>query len=742
MSGDPTRNGVGPQHIPSASLRRRRNLSSPRKRTIVPREEDDIFSTPPPQAVRESPPPRARGREPPRLVEGPFRSAYTNASGASQFIPRGRRASGTDEEEEADGENEDWPPRRGKWKSPIFSEGLMKRNLTPAQEHKQSTGEAQQQCLSNTPYAPADESRPIAKVVSAAEPAIPDENAPGFAPSMSQTKVVPMRVAQVGGSVVVQTSKGACGPPQSNATPSPSQDQVLPNPERRPSHGFVQAKRQAPATNRNRLLFPAVSAHDLPPPVPGPPSKRASLNQNPNSVAHSVDDPFTAPLAKRKTRRQTLAGEREISRVNTRREKLVRRASVQHIDLRALYSSRSVGSSLIGSATSLGHNNSSGVKTKRPRRPPSSSTPPNLSESNKELVLALGLEAVYSRMAENHRFHIDVVREVAARQPSLEDADRVLRNMREAAGREYARLLRRGEVTYSTAENETEESEKEDEVADVSGDEDDNQPVRNFQGPVDSNLSPTSLIPQRRGRLLGLKISPESPDSSPTWPPHYSPPTPTRAHEFRRLERQGRGEEAKLREARRVRRSHRPNSADASAEDDEQRIVAYLLQLQEDDTGGDPSEKPRDVNEPHRSREQIIEPEMHEDEGPSIPPGLERHADVDAIPFQGNGFAEEQVDAGEVIAANERQTHENLSAEGSRCNGPPGLDRECAAQAPSSPACSAVAALPLLDAEWTNSDDELLLDGDLVAHEELVRRKGLSSVKFRTAHLYGLLLDS
>ena len=49
--------------------------------------------------------------------------------------------------------------------------------------------------------------------------------------------------------------------------------------------------------------------------------------------------------------------------------------------------------------------------------------PPNLSESNKELVLALGLEEVYKRMAENHKFHIDVVWEVAAGQQSLEHAD-------------------------------------------------------------------------------------------------------------------------------------------------------------------------------------------------------------------------------------------------------------------------------------------------------------------------------
>lgn len=50
-------------------------------------------------------------------------------------------------------------------------------------------------------------------------------------------------------------------------------------------------------------------------------------------------------------------------------------------------------------------------------------------------------------------------------------------------------------------------------------------------------------------------------------------------------------------------------------------------------------------------------------------------------------------------------------------------------------------ALPDVEVEWTDDDDELLLDGDLVVHEELVRRKGLGSVKFRTAHLYSLLLD-
>ena len=648
----------------------------------------------------------------------------------------GQRASGMDEDRVADGENEDWPPRRVRRKSPIFSEGPTKWDTIPSQEHKQSTVEDRQQHLSSTLYAlgpvPADESRPMAL---ATDPVVLNKNAGCSTPPSGQTKTAPLQVAQAVGSAVTQTSMGAHRPQQPKVTPSLSHDQVLPNSERRPSsHGFVQANRQALATDRNRLLFPAVSAHDLPPPVPGPPSKRASLDQYPNPAAHSgslVDDPFTVPPVKHKARRQTLAGERQILRADSIREKLIRRASVQHIDLRALHSSRSAGTSVTGSATSLG-SRSDVVKKKRSRRPPRSSTPPNLTESNKELVLALGLEEVYLRMAENHRFHIELVREVAARQRSLQDADRVLRNMREAAGREFARLLRQGEATYSAVESEAEESNvQHEEHAETSGDEeDDNLPARQVQARPGSNISPTSLIPQRRERPLVLKITTESPESSPMRPPDYSPPTPTRAHEFRRLERQGRVGEARLREARRVRRSYRPNSTDASPEVDEQRVVAYLLQLQEDDKDGDLPETHRDVNESQCLREQHIKDEMQDEGGvgPLISSRSEGHADADTTQLQGNGTAEEQVDAGEVTAANERQTsHENVFS-GSL------------AQVPSSPARSALAALSSLDAEWTNNDDELLLDGDLIAHEELVRQKGLSSVKFRTAHLYGLLL--
>jgi hypothetical protein len=93
-----------------------------------------------------------------------------------------------------------------------------------------------------------------------------------------------------------------------------------------------------------------------------------------------------------------------------------------------------------------------------------------------------------------------------------------------------------------------------------------------------------------------------------------------------------------------------------------------------------------------------------------------------------------------VVAANARQSPPgNVLTEETGHHGYP-LDKKYAEKG-TSLACSALSTLSVLDAEWTNSDDELLLDGNLTEHEGLVRRKGLCSVKFRTAHLYSLLLD-
>ena len=102
-----------------------------------------------------------------------------------------------------------------------------------------------------------------------------------------------------------------------------------------------------------------------------------------------------------------------------------------HIDLQALHSRKSIKRSQASKNTSFCISGCTHEKIWPPQaRAPRSLTPPNLSESDKKrLVLALGLEEAYKRMAANHKFHIDVVREVAAGQQCLEQADQVLCSM-------------------------------------------------------------------------------------------------------------------------------------------------------------------------------------------------------------------------------------------------------------------------------------------------------------------------
>lgn len=417
LSQEPTPPHSSPRNSPASPLPRERShttspspqpetahkphrvasLKQRRSHVIVDEEEDDIFCTPPVQSPPSSPPLRARARDAPRLVEGPYRSTYTRANGSHRPAPRGRSASEDSEEAEAEADDNEWPPRRGKQDAPI--------------------------------------------------------------------------------------------PSQERSTPT------------------------------------------------------------------DVD-----------------------------------RSSVQHIDLRVLHSRKSVERFRTSSNRSFGSTSRTREKTRRRQaKAPRSSTPPNLSESNKELVLALGLEEVYKRMADNHKFHVDIVREVAARQRSLEQADKVLRSMREAAEHEYARLLKREfGVALETGAQQTEESDEEEEEAEE-------------------------------------------------------------------------GEE----------------------EEEEEEEVAKNLRNEEHDHS-----TPLRSASPHAT-----------------------HSPPDISMTNGGDHMEEDADAMELDEVPTNQADKFL----------PGSQ-----------------ALP--DVEWTDDDDELLLDGDLVVHEELVRRKGLGSVKFRTADLYSLLL--
>ncbi|KAI0247062.1 hypothetical protein BJV78DRAFT_1248690, partial [Lactifluus subvellereus] len=300
--------GIVPRHSPSTPLNQRRISPSPRKRGTLPAEEDDIFGTPPPQRARKSPPRRARAREAPRLVEGPFRNSYTNANGESRLRPR---ASGMGEEVEAGSQDEEWPPRRDKRKPPkSFSEGQFITNVVPLPECEQSHVKAEQlrqpKAIQASEAVPVDKSKStlIAKTTSVTEPAINNENAKRSALAISHRNDIPLPVAQVAAAPVDKESNSARQPLQPNATAPSSRNRLPSAPERHvsprdslrittsgrptaakarlksvPARESTQAKGQAPIIDRNCLLFPAVSTHELPPPAPGPPSKRVALGQ-------------------------------------------------------------------------------------------------------------------------------------------------------------------------------------------------------------------------------------------------------------------------------------------------------------------------------------------------------------------------------------------------------------------------------------------------------------------------------
>ncbi len=363
------------------------------------------------------------------------------------------------------------------------------------------------------------------------------------------------------------------------------------------------------------------------------------------------------------------------------------RASIQHIDLRVLHSGRSVETTQAASTASL-DSASRTFERKQPRQA-RLSTPLNLSESNKELILTLGLEEVYKRMAQNHKFHVDVVREVATRQRSLEHADQVLRNMREAAQKEYTRLLKQepGVAVGITGAQQRGECDEEDTGYlwnEEHGRSMLSQPASPYSDPWSSQP-----ISQAAARPIIQLL-----DSSPVHYPHYSPPVPTRAYEFRQLERQGRIEEARLREIRRVRQNFLLDGIEASPEVEECKMITYSSPHVEDNE-----------DQASQTKHQI---------GDSRP----------SLACSREGLKDKAVEDDECVP---QPNHSRTD------RGHMGPTQQTDSSLPSSPA--------LPNVGWTDNDDESLLDGDLVVHQELVRRKGLSSVKFRTAHLYSLLLE-
>ena len=153
-----------------------------------------------------------------------------------------------------------------------------------------------------------------------------------------------------------------------------------------PARELTQVEAQVPITDHNCLLFPAVSAHEVPPPAPGPLSKCPTLLQ----YLTLTDDPFIVSLVDCGSHRWTLGDAGGVPHIGVCTEKPTQQASMQHINLHVLHLGKSLETSQTGSTVSRSNSCSNScsesiVKNNRSHSPTRLSMLSNLSKSNRNL---------------------------------------------------------------------------------------------------------------------------------------------------------------------------------------------------------------------------------------------------------------------------------------------------------------------------------------------------------------------
>ncbi|KAI0062103.1 hypothetical protein BV25DRAFT_1916388 [Artomyces pyxidatus] len=539
-----TPHGGSPAHIPRIS----RSPSPPRTPPLFPAQsrtplkprrqppvrkrpqdgDDDIFAIASPT---QSPPTVSRRpRAPPQLQEGPFSSAYTDARGGSRFKQDGRRVSGVERDSSPDEDNR--PPSR-----------------------KRSGKEVD---ANSTKVAARSTTSQPATVASR----LPARKQAGPSQSTIQRPVAPREGVQARHAPVRR-------PVQTNATASSSKVMLPPLTVVEKIDLPVEHVEVAPFHLQTESRLPDLPAQETPrptseavfkiPPVP----TAATAKPTTTPIDHVHAQPPVQQLVESSTSLPKKSKENTLD-LRTRSKTVAGAQSVPHIDLRTIRSrspssapTRSRRQSLpapadhmtpethASSASRTVSRRTSDANSAAPyaawpvSRPPSrASTRASLSAGDRQLVADLGFEVVLNRMAENHGFHLNIVRHVVQNAHSLAQADERLRTMREGAQRELEKALQ----AESSAEEEDEDDEQE-----TDGEEEPRarSHAPSLPPPPEGERSPER--PQLSLRV-GLQITPLPQDEGP--PPHYSPVSPTRARAFRRLQLEGRVAEAKAREIR------------------------------------------------------------------------------------------------------------------------------------------------------------------------------------------------
>ncbi|TFY62827.1 hypothetical protein EVJ58_g3628 [Rhodofomes roseus] len=487
-----------------------------------------------------------RPREPPRLIDGPYNHAFTDAMGRTP--PSGSRATGVVVDEDID--SEEWPPRRGRSKGKAKARQDGMKDRTPIVPAKVKTEPQHPAIALRPPCGPPARAHHIFSQPTQESRA---SQYPQAQPSPSQHHVFSQPTQQ--------GIEQRCLPPpvQEQATEAETMPsfrlpkKYLDHLERAlTKHSHLLQSNTADAEDDVITSTPVRRPSQRGAPVPGPSSVgpiHADDVSRSLELGRSVRFDPSLPDIKGKARDygpspSPVHNRRHASGGDVASQALLEGDSAGNERVRvrqslpvlptAPHGVRSADDSFVGTT-------STSFSFRRPRRreslsfvhqpkPRSASVEPEpaiqISEDDESVVVHIGVETAIQTMSENHGFNSDIVRRVWSQTQSLRMADVVLGQMREAAEKAALQFLEQLQEEGQGAA------------------EPDAKLERQQPHPARSESPRRPSYHDRESPTLHITPVEANDDTS----PEYSPPKPTRAGQFLRLVKEGRVDEALARE--------------------------------------------------------------------------------------------------------------------------------------------------------------------------------------------------
>lgn len=540
-------------------------------RPLTLKSADDITfasepSTPVAASRESTPQPRKRPREPPRLEEGAFNNAFTDARGRRRVSRDGfgPRVSGVEDTGDDEGDNEsdegttdvgDWPPARRK--------GKDKEETAQRATSRHATAETRRGPSNSQPFAGAKSADTYAstsrtsqvnrqitqKVHHPFSQLTQDPGTQAMTQSQGQSQHHPFSQPTQQVDSVPKPSDFMTSRVDRSSTAQPSKV-ALPSVNHPPTRPFASGfgefmRRQdtvSQAAHAQSKVAPdravASTAHIRPSTSAQKVSHEAYEEEAGGSRSVHFQSSLSDVKGKRREmppptpypnpRRNTLNGQRtDIAPQIYPQEKAPRVRMSEPVLPTAHAIAGSLDDSLLG--TSLRHRRSSLMN--RPRSRATSLDPDlHLSEADESVIVQIGIDSAIQTMSENHGFNPEIVRRVWSQTGSLKETDVTLAKMREAAERaalQHLEALQDGDEQAAP------------------------RPARGRSSDARRSRSSVGGAPSRSshvGTSSVLQIEPIIDHAQEGSDDEYSPPRRSRAGQYARLVKEGREDEALARE--------------------------------------------------------------------------------------------------------------------------------------------------------------------------------------------------